>query len=289
MLKITEVLPNPEGKDTNNEFIEITNFSDDSVNLKNFSLDDGEKGSKPYIFSENTIIPPNSSKAFYNSQTKIALNNTIDSARLFDENNNLIDELKYDKTTEGKSYSYTQIISANGTRNLLMQIEPSPNKSAENLYKIEGTITSTNTNPPTNTTTNLNQSPDSSTFSFTLTENHSQKSLTIIYTSETEELSALTFAQNTEISILASKRSTSTFDLLDYQILKSASQAKSESKSAEQTRQPLESNQQSTTFQQITSHFSNIPLPAILFPIIIILIALTLLIKRNRIKICKQP
>jgi len=262
MLRITEALANPEGKDPNNEFIEITNFSDQSINIKNFSVDDGEKGSKPYIFTEDTTLQPNSSKAFYNSQTKIALNNTIDSARLFDQNNNLVDELKYDKTTEGKSYSYTEIISVNGTKNILMQAEPSPNKSAEKLYKLEGAISET------------------SLSSFTLTESHSQKALTITYTSGTEELSALTFAQGTEISILASKRSTSTFTLLDFQILKTTSETK-----AEQSKSALSTDSQSA--QQNPHHSTNIPLPALLFPIIIILIILTLLIKRNRIKICK--
>jgi len=280
MLKITEILPNPEGKDTNNEFIEITNSSDQAINIKNFSLDDGEKGSKPYIFTEETIIQPNSSKAFYNSQTKIALNNTIDSARLFDQSNSLVDELKYDKTTEEKSYSYTDIISANGTKNILMQTEPSPNKSAEKLYKLEGTITSTDLNTISNTTTQLDQLSDQSTSSFTLTESHSQKPLSITYTSENDELSALTFAQNTEISILASKRSTSTFALLDFQILKTASQSKSA--------QTTDSKTTPNTDQQTQSNPADIPLPALLFPIIIILIILTLLIKRNRIRICKQ-
>lgn len=128
MLKITEILPNPKGTDTNNEFIEITNFSNESINLKGFSLDDGEKGSKPYKFTTDTIILPSSSKSFYNSITKIALNNTSDSARLFDQSGTLIDELKYEKTSENKSYSYTEILSEKGSRILLLETDPTPNK-----------------------------------------------------------------------------------------------------------------------------------------------------------------
>lgn len=260
MLKITEILPNPKGTDTKNEFIEITNFADSPINIQNFSLDDSEKGSKPYKITTPTIIQPNSSIAIYNSQTKIALNNTNDSARLFDPSNTQIDELKYDKTTEGESFSYVEIISNNGKKSTFLWTDPTPGKPSKTLYKLDGKIT------------------DHSQNTFTLLENSSRKPLQISYENlqSTKELSTLTFAPSTEISILAAKRSPSTdrppttFDLLDYKILQTATESKTRN------------------LQQPTTPKQTFPLPAILFPIIIILIILTLLIKRNRIKACKQ-
>jgi len=255
MLKITEILPNPKGTDTNNEFIEITNFPDNNfannkINLKGFTLDDGEKGSKPYKFTEDTIIQPNESKAFYNFQTKIALNNTTDSARLFDTSGTLIDELKYDKTNEDKSYSLTKIRSEKGFKTIVLETDPTPNKQNEKLYKLTGTIT------------------DKAQDSFKISEENSQKILTINYSQTTKELSDIAFAKNTQISILASRQSSSIFKMIDYQILKTASQ-----------------NQTSSinNFTEKKESSAELPIQIIILPIIIILIIIVLILKRKRL------
>ncbi|HPU95007.1 MAG TPA: lamin tail domain-containing protein [Candidatus Gracilibacteria bacterium] len=250
MLKITEILPNPKGTDTNNEFIEITNFSNESINLKGFSLDDGEKGSKPYKFTTDTIILPSSSKSFYNSITKIALNNTSDSARLFDQSGTLIDELKYEKTSENKSYSYTEILSEKGSRILLLETDPTPNKQNKKLYKLTGTITEKTEN------------------SFQISEEKSRKTLTINYSQTTKELSDIAFAKNTELSILASKESASIFKMIDYQILKPSSQNESTS---------------INNFTEQKEFKVDLPVQIIILPITIILIIILLIIKRKHL------
>lgn len=100
---LSEVLPDPQGNDAEYEFIEIYNAAGENINLFGWMLDDDEGGSKPYVLPE-IILEPNSYKAIPRTQSKIALNNSSDSVRLFDPNGNLIDAMYYDSTVDGLSY-----------------------------------------------------------------------------------------------------------------------------------------------------------------------------------------
>jgi len=101
---ITEVLPNPDGDDVEGEFVEIHNASEMPVNLFDWILDDMEGGSKPYKFKENSIVDAGSSFILNRTESGIVLNNTYDQVRLIDSNNNLVDEVEYKATFNGKAY-----------------------------------------------------------------------------------------------------------------------------------------------------------------------------------------
>lgn len=94
-LKIRKVLPNPIWTE-NLEFIEIENFWNEEVDLKNCSLDDIiNSWSKPYIFKESLILKPNQTQKFYKYDTKININNSwIEEINLFC-NQILIDNLSF--------------------------------------------------------------------------------------------------------------------------------------------------------------------------------------------------
>ncbi|MBT4148530.1 lamin tail domain-containing protein, partial [Candidatus Peregrinibacteria bacterium] len=83
MLQITEIHPNPEGKDTTNEWIEITNLGPDPINLQNYTFDDEEGGSKPYTIENPKILQPNQLHVLEKSATAINLNNQGDQVRIF--------------------------------------------------------------------------------------------------------------------------------------------------------------------------------------------------------------
>jgi len=75
-LKITKVSPNPIWAE-NLEFIEIENFWNEKIDLKNCSLDDIIPGwSKAFIFKETFILKPNQKQKFYKFDTKININNS---------------------------------------------------------------------------------------------------------------------------------------------------------------------------------------------------------------------
>ncbi len=97
-IKITEVFPNPED-DQNNEFIEIWNGSNIAISLDGWKLADEAK----IITIKNINLVPGEYRVFYRTETKIALNNTSETIRLYNSSGDLIDELYYDKTIKGFS------------------------------------------------------------------------------------------------------------------------------------------------------------------------------------------
>ena len=97
-IEIFAVLPNPEGTDTEDEYIELINTGSSNVSLYKWVLDDEEGGSSAYAFPAGTEIADGETLKFFRSETKIALNNNGDSARLFDPAGELADELIYDES-----------------------------------------------------------------------------------------------------------------------------------------------------------------------------------------------
>ncbi len=103
---IVEILPNPVGSDTRNEFIELFNPYDRDIYLAGLLLDDGEGGSKPYSFSEDTVLKKGEYRAFYSKDTKLSLTNSGESIRIIDSDGLVLYEIEYVSSKEGKSYTY---------------------------------------------------------------------------------------------------------------------------------------------------------------------------------------
>src|SRR3989339_468112 len=101
---ITEILPNPAGSDTT-EMIELYNPTEEDFNLYGLKLADEDGGSSPYKFPKDTIIKAGEYLVFGKWETKIALNNDMDSARLLAGDNAIIDEIDYSSVTEGAGFA----------------------------------------------------------------------------------------------------------------------------------------------------------------------------------------
>ncbi len=106
-LTLSELLPDPEGNDENNEWIELHNTSDHTVRLTGWQLDDAEGGSKPFTFTTQTI-GPESFLLLKNSTTNITLNNSQDSVRLLNPEKKIISEFTYEKTESNQSWAITK-------------------------------------------------------------------------------------------------------------------------------------------------------------------------------------
>ncbi len=103
---LSEIMPNPEGTDTDTEWIEIYNTGTTDIDLGNWSLDDEEGGSDPYVFPANTVIEAQDFLVIYRIDSDIALNNDSDSVQLFDFEGTLLDDVTYeDNAPEGESYA----------------------------------------------------------------------------------------------------------------------------------------------------------------------------------------
>lgn len=108
-LELTEVYPDPEGPDQEDEWIEITNGGTETVNMGNWIIDDGEGGSKPYVFPDDTFIEPGETIVIYRSESKVALNNSNETVQLKDYTGEIVSEISYEKAVEGESYSKIEI------------------------------------------------------------------------------------------------------------------------------------------------------------------------------------
>jgi len=105
---INEVLPNPEGTDSEGEWVEIKNTGETKINLLNWKLDDSEGGSKPFLFDSDLWLEAGSFYAIDRVDSGLALNNSVDAVRLFDNFDELVDEIEYEKVIEGEAYARGQ-------------------------------------------------------------------------------------------------------------------------------------------------------------------------------------
>lgn len=99
---INELLPNPAGSDTANEFIELWNSGTAAINLANWQLTDG---TTTYKIPAATSLDGNKYLAFYSAQTKISLNNGGDTVSLLTPRGDLVSKVAY-TTTPGEDISY---------------------------------------------------------------------------------------------------------------------------------------------------------------------------------------
>lgn len=109
---ISEIFPNPKGSDNDEEFIELCNIGSIDINLNGWKL--GDESSKKYEFKlsaedfafDKNIIKAGEYLVIYRRDSKIALNNSVDSVKLFQPlKDNPLQEVKYEKVIEGWSYS----------------------------------------------------------------------------------------------------------------------------------------------------------------------------------------
>jgi hypothetical protein len=92
---INEVMAHPS-TGTENEFIELYNLGDKSVDLSGWFLDDIDGGSDFYKIENNTMIEPDEYMVFYKSVTKLTLNDSGDWARLMWPDGKLVSSTNYD-------------------------------------------------------------------------------------------------------------------------------------------------------------------------------------------------
>ena len=150
-VEISEVFPNPEGPDTEEEWIELTNGGSEAVNLGNWTIDDGDGGSDPYIFPDDTVIDPGETLIIYRTESEIALNNSNETVILSDFTGEEMDEVTYESSEEDQSYAKIQVeeveslqASASGLGNTVFSlwqwVSPSPGAHNPVWKQIKGDV-----------------------------------------------------------------------------------------------------------------------------------------------------
>lgn len=120
-LVLSELLPNAIGYDTGNEFIEIYNPSDRTIDLSLYSVQVGVSGEKTYGFPVGSFLGPREYLSFSDSTMKFTLINTIGRVVLKAIDNSILgDSGIYENPREGESWAFiddTWLYTNQATRN----------------------------------------------------------------------------------------------------------------------------------------------------------------------------
>jgi len=102
---LNEILPNPDGPDNQEEWIELFNQNNFEVDITGWSIQDDS--GKTYVLPASTIIAPNQFLVLKRSQTKITLNNNEEQLVLTASNGEIANEIGYLSAPKGKSFNLT--------------------------------------------------------------------------------------------------------------------------------------------------------------------------------------
>ncbi len=117
-----EILPSPEGRDSENEWIEIFNKNNFNVDLSDWKIKDSIGSITTYVLPKNSIIKSKDYLVVFRPETKIILNNDADSLNLIQPDNAVIDAVSYEKANKGQSYNLTG-------SGWVWSLEPTPGKA----------------------------------------------------------------------------------------------------------------------------------------------------------------
>ncbi len=103
---LNEILPDPEGDEEKEEFIELYNGSDENINLEDWVLKDDTKTSQ-YVFPKGADIGSEKYLVVYRKDFDFALNNSGDEkVYLLNPNEEIISSVSYDDSNEAVSYNF---------------------------------------------------------------------------------------------------------------------------------------------------------------------------------------
>lgn len=123
---ISEFLPNPVGKDTDGEFIELFNDGLKSINLSGWKIKDAS--GKTFTF-KNQILGSGRYLTLPYQTTKITLNNDAETLYLYDTKGVLIDKASFSGTApEGKSFIHPAIGGGGQNNQFVLSSKPTPGK-----------------------------------------------------------------------------------------------------------------------------------------------------------------
>ncbi len=102
---INEILPSPAGPDETDEWIELYNSNNITVNLENWKLQDIEGTTTDYAFPKGASIAGNAYLILKRPATKILLNNEGDGLNLISPDGAIVDTTTFEKAPKNQSYA----------------------------------------------------------------------------------------------------------------------------------------------------------------------------------------
>ena len=102
---INEILPNPEGADETEEWVELYNSNNFEVDLSGWKIEDAAGTKTSFLISKKVLAYEY--LIFKRPETKIMLNNDIDGLVLLSPDQKIADSAKFSKALLGQSYNRT--------------------------------------------------------------------------------------------------------------------------------------------------------------------------------------
>ena len=103
---VNEILPNPEGADETDEWVELYNSNNFAVDLQGWKIQDTAGSAKTYTIG-SLKISAYGFLVFKRPDTKIMLNNDGDGLNLLSPDGKIVDSVNYPKAPLGQSYNKT--------------------------------------------------------------------------------------------------------------------------------------------------------------------------------------
>lgn len=190
---ITEIFPNPKGKDQNQEWIELYNAGTNDVNLGNWEIlqtSDENKTSKILLSNELLI----EKQRFLVVHTTKALRNSKNTIFLKDFENNEISKIHYSTSKEEQSLSLIPVknLQTNKAKKTWQWTPPTPKKANKTLYLVEGEI--------------LESKANKSNYEIKI-DNAKVPNLTYLINTPNLKILEIAFQKNNKIKALAKKES----------------------------------------------------------------------------------
>lgn len=104
---INEIMPNPEGPDETDEWVELYNSNNSDADLSGWQIQDTIGTITTYTVPQNTKILANSFSVFKRPDTKIMLNNDQDGLNLLTPDKKVADSVAFLSAPLNKSYNKT--------------------------------------------------------------------------------------------------------------------------------------------------------------------------------------
>lgn len=143
---INEILPNPEGADETEEWIELYNSNNFDVDLAGWQIQDIAGTTTTFTIPKNTMISANGFIVFKRPETKIMLNNDEDGLSLSTPDKKIVDSTNFTKAPLDQSYNKTgsgwawSPILTPGSKNIVAAVvtkTPSTSSGPNGLPKIQ--------------------------------------------------------------------------------------------------------------------------------------------------------
>jgi hypothetical protein len=105
ILHLSEILPNPTGSENTDEYIEIHNPHNDTIDLNGWTIADDSVSGR-YVFPKDAKILAHAYITIHRSLFKFALNNTKESVHLIAPNTKTMSTVYYESCREGISFNF---------------------------------------------------------------------------------------------------------------------------------------------------------------------------------------